>query len=343
MRTSNVIHRSLTTSFALLACGLIYAVSAQTAAIPSEVSAQEQTARPTVMLPQPKGPAPIAVKTELYCAGFIQYAPAQDAFQIVGGEQEQEKRAFAGGDYVFINAGAQQGIRAGQEFSIVRPRGQFTTKFTRKKGWLGVYTQELGQLRVKEVRDQVSVALITSSCDMILFGDLLRAIPERAAPIERAEAALDRFQDQNGKPKGRIVLARDGREMVSRDDVVFIDLGFEDKIKPGDYFTIYRKAGTGNITRFRDEEITPAASGGFQSDRFRGGKFSSKAQRVKSSNETGAFGPTINTPDVISRRPAVPRKVVGELVVLSVQERTATAIITRVSQEVHTGDFVELQ
>jgi len=42
-------------------------------------------------------------------------------------------------------------------------------------------------------------------------------------------------------------------------------------------------------------------------------------------------------------RPPVPRKVVGEMVILGVQERTATAIITRVAQEVHTGDYVEIQ
>ena len=37
------------------------------------------------------------------------------------------------------------------------------------------------------------------------------------------------------------------------------------------------------------------------------------------------------------------RKIVGELVVIDVQTRTATAIITRVAGEVHTGDLVEIQ
>jgi hypothetical protein len=31
------------------------------------------------------------------------------------------------------------------------------------------------------------------------------------------------------------------------------------------------------------------------------------------------------------------------MVILNVQQRTATAVITRVAQEVHTGDNVELQ
>jgi hypothetical protein len=39
----------------------------------------------------------------------------------------------------------------------------------------------------------------------------------------------------------------------------------------------------------------------------------------------------------------MPRKIVGEIVVLDVNVRTATAIITRVAAEVHTGDWVEIQ
>jgi hypothetical protein len=39
----------------------------------------------------------------------------------------------------------------------------------------------------------------------------------------------------------------------------------------------------------------------------------------------------------------MPRKIVGEMVVLNVQARTATAVITRVAQEIHTGDFVEVK
>jgi hypothetical protein len=39
----------------------------------------------------------------------------------------------------------------------------------------------------------------------------------------------------------------------------------------------------------------------------------------------------------------MPRKIVGELVVIDVQAITATAVITRVTGEVHTGDWVEIQ
>jgi hypothetical protein len=45
----------------------------------------------------------------------------------------------------------------------------------------------------------------------------------------------------------------------------------------------------------------------------------------------------------MSRRPSMPRKIVGEVVIISVEQRTAAAVITRYAQEIHTGDFVEVQ
>ncbi len=343
MRISHLVHQSFMTLLLLFSCGLLLSASAQTPNNSSSDGAQQQRPKPTVVMPEEKAPAAAAGRNELYCAGFIQYAPAPNDLQIVGGEQEQEQRVYGEGDYVFINAGSQQGVHVGQEFSVIRPRGQFRTKLSKKKGWLGVYTQELGQLRVTEVKDRVSVALVTTSCEMMLLGDLLRAASQRVSPTDRSEVTLDRFADPSGKQRGRIVLARDGLEMVSRSQVVYIDLGTEDNVKPGDFLTIFRRAGTGNITRFRDEEMVPPASGGFESDRFKGGKFSIQAQRVKDPNNNGVYGPIISSIDVKNNRPPVPRKVVGEMVILSVQRRTATAVITRTEQEIHTGDYVELQ
>ncbi|HYO91907.1 MAG TPA: hypothetical protein VEQ40_09730 [Pyrinomonadaceae bacterium] len=343
MRTSNLIFRILSGSLMLIACA-IYSTPASAQTNQSSDSTAQQQSPIRVTLPEAKYPARVAGANELYCGGFIQYAPAPNRLQIIGGEEEQEQRVYAQGDIVFINAGSNEGVTVGQEFSVVRPRGQFTSDFSRKKGYLGVYTQELGRLRVVDVKERLSVARVVHSCETMLLGDLLRAANERVAPFIRNEVALNRFADPTGKQRGRIVLSRDGREAPTVNDIIYIDLGTEDNIRPGDYFTIYRPLGKGNITgTLMDEEITPTANSGFESERFKGGKFSNKAQRVQDPNNTGVYGPTITTSDVKDKRPRMPRKIVGELVILSVQQRTATAVITRIAQEVHTGDFVELQ
>jgi hypothetical protein len=67
------------------------------------------------------------------------------------------------------------------------------------------------------------------------------------------------------------------------------------------------------------------------------------ATRTRDQDAFSVYEPNVTTKSVKKNRPDVPRKVVGELVVTNVQQRTATAVITRVAQEVHTGDFVEMQ
>lgn len=279
---------------------------------------------------------------DLYCAGYIQSGPFQSLGQIVGGEQEQEQRTYAQGDYVYLNAGAQQGVQVGQEFAIVRPRGTVRSKFT-DKGKLGVYMQEAGQLRVVSVKDRVSVAIISTTCEMVLLGDLLTAVPQRRADIKDTPANIDRFANTSGKPAGRIVLARDGQELITRNQIVFIDLGTEDNVQQGDRLTIFRRVGEGNLTRFKDGEVARGATGDFGSDRYKGGKFSTMAPRTKESSPGVYDSNILTTPQAKENRPTPPRKIVGEMVILKVQERTATALITTVAQEIHPGDFVEIK
>lgn len=314
------------------------------AALP--LAAHAQATVPQPIMPQPAataGQSAAAHDSELYCAGYIEYAPNYSALEIVGGEEEQEQYVYSTGDFVYIRGGSQQGVRVGDEFTVVRPRGQFKSKLSKKDGWLGVFTQEVGRLRVVEVKDRVSVAVVAGSCDTLLLGDLLRSAPRRTSPSAQDADEFDRFADPAGKPTGRIVLARDGREMLAREQVVYIDLGTEDNVRVGDRLTVYRPVGKGNVTRFREEEVTPAASYGYESEVYRGGKFSNQAPRVQRPNENGIYGPIQTTAKVKRQRPRLPRKNVGEMVILNVQRRTATAIITRAVQELHTGDYVEVK
>jgi hypothetical protein len=283
---------------------------------------------------------PAAHESESTCGGFIEQNPQAAVGQVIGGFHETERRLFAQGNLVYIDAGAQAGVREGQEFTVVRPRGRFSSKFS-KKGSLGVYTQEVGRLRVVRVRDRLSVAEVTTSCSDLLLGDLLRPYAPREVPPARAGGAFDLFAEPTGKQTGRIVLARDAREALSLDDVVFIDLGAEDNLKVGDYLTVFRPQGHGTIVNY-GAEIAANSRGGYESNERRGGTFSNQTQRVRDVNGSKS-GPTVRTPEIKRGRPPVPRKVVGELVVLRVEGRTATAVVTRVAQEIYTGDAVEVQ
>ena len=311
-------------------------------------NAQSPAPTPQVLMPGSGQPLRVAGKSSLYCAGYIRYQRLSHMPEIVGAEEEQEQRTYADGDIVYLNAGSQQGIKEGQNFQIIRPRGDVKGVHKQKRGFLGTYIQEIGQLQVLKVRENTSAAQITFTCDAALLGDLLAPVPDRESPLQRAEDDLDRFADPTGKQAGILMMAKDNREMVTRNDIVYIDLGSEDQIKRGDYLTIYRPLGTGNVTRVDNEESARNRATGFQSDRYRGGGFSNQASRAK---DTTAFRDTegryrykpITSREVKRHRPLMPRKIVGEMVIIDVQTRTATAIITRAASEVHTGDWVEIQ
>lgn len=286
----------------------------------------------------------VADKSKLYCAGYIRHQTLPHMPEIVGALEEQEQRRYGDGEVVYINEGSKQGIREGQTFQIIRPRGDVKGVHREKDGFLGTYIQEVGQLQVFKVRENTSAAQITFTCDTALLGDLLAPVPDRESPLERSAGNLDLFADPSGKHTGRLMMAKDSREMITRNDVVYIDLGSEDQLKPGDYLTVYRPLGTGNITRIHEEEMGRNRAPGFQSDRFRGGGIGNQANRATDKKGQGRYNDKpITSREVKEDRPPMPRKIVGEIVVIDVQLRTATAIITRVAGEVHTGDWVEIQ
>lgn len=276
----------------------------------------------------------------LVCAGYIQVAPVTPAAEVVGGEEEQEQNTYSNGDFIYVNSGTNKGVKVGDRFSFVRPRGKMTSRFT-SKGVLGKYIQELGEGRVVNVKDEVAVVKIDNACEMILLGDYVVPMVEKFSPLKREEPAFNRFANANGKTTGRIVFARDNYEMVSREQIVYLDLGIEDGVKVGDYLTVYRPLGKGGVTGFKDNEIVAEKDSSFQSEVFRGGEYSNQSPRRKGQNAQGVS--IVTGPNAKSRRPNNLRKIVGELVILNVKEKTATAIITRTAQEIHTGDFVEMQ
>ena len=343
VRTSNPLQSFKALTLSLLFCAAAAApASAQTGAQTTGQTSGATVATPSRASVLTAGKsAPAARSSEVVFAGFIEQTPPTERVQIVGAENERTRRIFAQGDLVFIDAGAQSGVKVGQEFSVVRPRGQFRSKFSRKGGSLGVFTQEVGLLRVVRVRDRVSVAEVIESYGNLLLGDLLRPFQRREAPVAREDVRLDVFAEPSGKQTGRIVLTRDGRETVSRDQVVYIDLGAEDNLKVGDHLTVFRPDGHGTFVKYGDE-IVANYRGGFESDELRGGGFSNQAQRLKNAGGSKRGRP-VKTPQIKHDRPPVPREVVGELVVLRVEGRTATAVVTRVAREIHTGDAVELQ
>ncbi len=272
----------------------------------------------------------VATGDDLYCAGYIRSTEATSQLKIIGAEEENRVTHLGQGDVVYISTGGAQNLSPGTLLSITRPVGKFHSPYQRTGGkTLGVFVREVGVLRVLEVQGQTATARIVVSCNEAQLGDLLVTFAERRAPETDIRNPLPRYKPTSGQNPGRIVLQREQREYIGPRDVVYVDLGTENGVKVGDKFTIFRnKPDDANIFNFSDDDVVVRQSGGYESDKFKGGKFSNGhpyegRQKVKNTRST------------------IPQKIVGELIVIAVEGKSATAIVTRTTQEVHTGDRVE--
>jgi hypothetical protein len=281
----------------------------------------------------PRGP--IVHHADLYCAGFISDRPLTPEFYIVGGEKESEQNWYTTTNVVYLNYGAKHGASVGESLYVVRLKGKYENPFTGKN--LGRHYEEVGMLRILAVQRNVSTARVEVSCFPIRFGDFVRPYLGYVAPTPREYMPLNRYDLPSGKLSGQIILARDHRNQLVDRDIVYLDIGDTNGVKLGQYYTVYRDPGKHEgLVGYQfnpfteDDDDFPHRVPEYSDDRYRGSDFSILKGKP-------------DQDDVIENRKGLPRKVVGELIVIRVEEKSATAVITRVTQEVHIGDYVELQ
>jgi hypothetical protein len=310
-------------AFVVMALATLFCV-----ALPGYVAAQKEQ-NPTPVPQFNPEPDSVVKRTDVYCTGYITESTLWPDSMIIGGEQENFRNSFSQGDIVFINKGREEGMRSGAAFYIIRPLGVMKHPFHSSRK-LGTYVREVGMLRVIQVNDKTSTAEVTVSCDMVEMGDMLRPYEENPGPEPRLGQPLPAHGPGSGDIEGQIVLSRHNREYLSANDIVFIDLGERQGVQAGDYFTIYHKIKPGreNIAKFPQDKIYEKRSDNYQSDHWKGGHYSNQALAKERKK-------------ILHDRPAIPRKVIGEMIVLKVEKGTAVARITRTVAEVNIGDRVE--
>lgn len=299
---------------------------------------QSPSGTPRIIYGPERAAPPVARGSNIFCAGFIQLNGISTANKIVAADNEADGYNYKFNDFLYLNMGSNKGVSVGDVFSVVRPRGQVESRWTSKD--VGFYVQEVGAVEVISVKSEVAVAKVISSCDAILLGDLVQVSERRSSPLGEKRPPLDLFANPSGRAMGRILMGRDNVEMLARDFVAYVDLGADDNVKAGDRLTIFRELGKGNVLGYPLKESLSARDEGFHSRVYRGGKFSNQASRKEGEKASGKM---VTTNEAREERPAPLRKVVGEAVVINVKERAATVVIVRNAQEIHTGDWVELQ
>src|ERR1700723_3453308 len=135
--------------------------------------------------------------SKVYCTGFVSDPKVPEDIRVISGEQSNYKIIFSRGDYVYVNRGAQQGVKLGDVFSIVRPDKDPMNEWfygqEKAPKRMGIVYRDLGQIRIVNVQQETSTAEVLFSCDYMQRGDVARPFVERPAPPYKDASKFDIF------------------------------------------------------------------------------------------------------------------------------------------------------
>jgi len=294
-----------------------------------------------VQLPPPtppearRGPAPIIIEPEkpvaeikyddLYCSGSVRTADLKEDLKVISKFDAAAGVLSTDTDYVYLSKGSDEGIAAGNVYQVMRPTKSLSNPYGngRTERHLGTHYLDVAQIRVVLVQPEFSLARVLHNCsDAVDVGDFLVPFQRLVVPApSRPRPFSPTITTKSGitgmivttknvmlnfgsafKGSGTIAGAHGGdlkpleRGVASTSEIVYIDIGSDAAVNPGDLFIVYRDAQLPSNLYSLPKEV----------------------KKLKSA-----------------------RRAVGELLVLKVGERAATALVTYSTDGLLLGDVVE--
>lgn len=295
---------------------------------------------------------PAGSLSDMYCSFYV--AP----FYEVEGEGDQQSEwveydtFIIGGDdplrvgysdyqVLYINKGAADGIVPGQEFSVLAWQQRLRHPIT--QDWLGEVIRRVGTVRVLCTQENTSTVIVTSACDAIEPGMRLKPWEEHPSPMRPIDLDIQRHcVEENPYGRGHIVYLDYDQVDAGTWDRVAIDLGAADGVLPGDRFLVFRET---QDDRLRIEYDTWGKVG-LERYHEKIEKMSwIQAEQIMENAYPGHRRGPFKTRKILSqiRDLSIPRRVVGELIVLATREETSTAILSYANRAIVPGDQIELR
>jgi len=255
--------------------------------------------------------------SEIYCAGFITNQTVKASGTVLAGNESPEQANYTDHEYIYLSGGD---VQEGREYLLLRHTHDPNEyeSFPGQVGELkklGEMYQDLGRAKVLYIRNKTAVAQIESSCNPVMPGDIAVPFQERPRP-EFKQTQFERFAAPNGKMTGHIVMGKDLDTEIGMRRVVYLNVGESQGVKPGDYFRITREYTAVSKNPAESLPFHAPASDPTQKD-------SSKFDFRKQSGE-------------------LPRRSLGELMVISTSPTTSAALTTSMLEDVHLGDGIEM-
>ncbi|HMC29967.1 MAG TPA: hypothetical protein VKL99_03975, partial [Candidatus Angelobacter sp.] len=244
----------------------------------------------------------VPTPNDMYCSGFITTEHIPDKLFVAAGHNSPDQSRYAGpADTIFIHG---QGMKPGERYQIVR-HVRDTNHYEIYRGQRSAVREagepyfELAIVRVTDVQKDTGVAVFELSCADVMPGDVAIPLVEREAPPFR-KVSLDRYTPPTGKPQGRIIMAKEFDSYVGSKYKVYLSIGADKGLKPGDYLRATRTYSY----QYHDPEAG----------------LSLKASEYE---DTQVHPQKLPTGELSS----LPRRTLGDMMVLQVRPKSATAMI----------------
>ncbi len=286
----------------------------------------------------PQGTAPTSVTfpieriqtptyADLYCAGFINKQVLPNSNYVAGGLQTPNTTKFVTGDIIYL---AGTGYTTGAQYTILRElRDQNRYEvFPGQKKMLDATGQpygEIARVRIVDTRNKTAIGQVEYSCDPVNPGDIAVPFAEKPSVSFHPPLRFDRFVPNTNKLSGRIVLGKDFDSVLGTGMKVYTNVGSNQGVKVGDYFRAFRS--------YSSDLKDPVDSLSFAASTTEDTQ--KRPPSIEGNWMTKTKGPNIHVADL-------PRRAVGELVIIGVTPTTSTGMIVFSLEDVHAGDGVEL-
>jgi len=288
-------------------------LAAQTAAPGQEPPARSLTA------------AELATKaltdSDLYCDGHFTHRPVESGLFVLGSEDGALKFEFSNQDIIYLSKGRKSINVPGGQYMVMRPvkdiiRYQSFPGQHALLSKLGTLYSDIARIQIQTIHENSASAKILTSCESVLEGDIVVPFVARSAPAYRSAQLTDRFAPSSGKATGIIAAIKEFQEAAGAGNIVYLNMGLKQGVQVGSYLRIFQ------TYRSPSQYLEQQGSRNYLTD---------------------LMGVPIGHKLTQEEIDALPRTVLGEMMILSAEDDSATAIITYSWQDIHPGDQVEIE
>ncbi len=269
--------------------------------------------------------------SDVNCSGFMTKDQLPMSVVLIGGERSPDVAQFAGKEKQIFLKG--EGLAVGNKYRLMRriknPNG--TLIYPEQKKMLrdaGDQWADLGIVHVTQVVNGTGIAVFDLSCQPAVVGDVAIPYSDRPEIALRGKSfEFTEFGVPESSSLGRIIQAKDFDYLLGNGKKVYLDIGQNKGLKAGDYLRVTRSYNT-------DVDSTPVDA------------LSSKATTIEDTNDRMPDAKENQRTGLRSARKRfdkdMPRRGVGELVVLWTTPNSAVAMVTFAREDIHIGDQVEV-